>query len=84
MCEDFKAHRKRMRRPNANNVGKLFWLISFCINAFVKFLQHIMFYSSKSDIPLRLIITYADVTEYSPKCTERSVVNNPLSNLDLW
>jgi hypothetical protein len=30
------------------------------------------------------MITYADVTECSPGCTGRSVVNDPLSNLGTW
>jgi hypothetical protein len=47
--EDFRTPMKRIGGTNANNVGKLSLLISFCISVFVNFLQHIMFYSSKSD-----------------------------------
>jgi hypothetical protein len=43
-----------------------------------------MFYISKLDSHSRLMITYADVTECSPDCTVRSVVNDPLSDLGLW
>jgi hypothetical protein len=43
-----------------------------------------MFYRSKSDSHSRLMITYADVIECSPKCTGRSVVDDPLSDLCLW
>jgi hypothetical protein len=84
MREDFRAPTKRIRGANANNVGKLPRLISFCISVFVNFLQHIIFYSSKSDSHSRLMITYANVTECSPECTRRSVVNDPLSDLGLW
>jgi hypothetical protein len=66
------------------NVGKQSRLISCCISVFINCLQHIMFYSSKSDRHSRLMITYADVTECSPECTGRSVVNDPLSDLGLW
>jgi hypothetical protein len=79
MRKDFRTHTKRIRGPNANNIGKLSLLISFCISVFVNFLQHIMFYSSKSDRHSRLTITYTDITE----CTKRSVVDDPLSDLGL-
>jgi hypothetical protein len=82
--EDFRTPRKRIMGANANNIGKLSRLISFCISVFVNFLQHIIFYSSKSDSHLRLTITYANVTECSLECTGRSVVNDPLSDLGLW
>jgi hypothetical protein len=42
--EYFRAHRKRIRGANANNVGKLSQFISFCISVFVNFLQNVMFY----------------------------------------
>jgi hypothetical protein len=32
---------------------------------------------------MRLTITYANVIDASPKCTGRSVVNDPLSDLGL-
>jgi hypothetical protein len=38
--EDFRVPRKRFRGANANNVGKLSRLISFCISLYVNFLQH--------------------------------------------
>jgi hypothetical protein len=41
--EDFRTPTKRIRGENANNVGKLSLLISFCISVFINFLQHIMF-----------------------------------------
>jgi hypothetical protein len=56
----------------------------FCISVFVNFLQHIMFYSSKLNSHSRLTVTYADVTECSPECKGRSMVNDPLSDLGLW
>jgi hypothetical protein len=80
----FRTPTKRIRGANANNVGKLSLLISFCISVFINFLQHIMFYSSKSDSQSRHTITYADVIECSPECTGRSVVDDPLSDLGLW
>jgi hypothetical protein len=43
-----------------------------------------MFYSSKSDSHSRLTITYEYVTECSPECIGRSVVNDHLSDLGLW
>jgi hypothetical protein len=82
--EDFRTPMKRIRGANANNIGKLSLLISFCISVFINSLQHIIFYSSKSDSHSRLTITYADVTECSPKCIGRSVVDYPLSDLGLW
>jgi hypothetical protein len=39
--EDFRVPRKMFRGANANNVGKLSRLISFCISVYVHFLQHI-------------------------------------------
>jgi hypothetical protein len=80
----FRTPTKRIRGANANNVGKLSLLISFCISVFINFLQHIMFYSSKSDSQSRHTITYVDVIECSPECTGRSVVDDPLSDLGLW
>jgi hypothetical protein len=75
--EDFMMPRKRIRGANANNVGNLSCLISVYVN----FLQNIIFYSSKTATTMRLMIMYVDVTESSPECTTRSVVNDPLSDL---
>jgi hypothetical protein len=56
----------------------------FALVYLLNFLQHIMFYSSKLDSHSCLTITYADVTECSPECTGRFVVNDLLSYLGLW
>jgi hypothetical protein len=89
--EDFRAPRKRIRGANANKVGKLSWLISFCISVFINFLQHIMFYSSKSDSHSsydHLCRCYRMFSRmYLEVCGEwsfvwfRSVVNDHLSDL---
>jgi hypothetical protein len=84
VSEDFRTPTKRIRGANANNIGKLSLLISFGISVFIKFLQHIMLYCSKSDSHSRLTITCANVTKCSPECIGRSVVDNPMSDLGLW
>jgi hypothetical protein len=68
--EDFRTPTSRIRGANANNVGKLSLLISFCISVVINFLQHIIFYSSKSDSHSRHTITYAYVAECSLECGE--------------
>jgi hypothetical protein len=76
--KDFRVPRKRFRGANADNVGKLSRLISFCMYGIF------IFYNIYNRLTTRLKITYADVTECSPGCTGRFVVNNHLSDLGTW
>jgi hypothetical protein len=75
-----------MRGANANDIGKLSYIISVVVN-FAQITFYTMYGTHNDQVRLSLnnmillTIMCADVIEASPKCTGRSVVDDPMSDL---